>query len=363
MMRIGRRRRDAHDASPIALSGSRAGRAHGRTEERVTSRLAGWLRPRALFPGVPPQHRAFLPPGRLSGPMPWVVAIVAMLALLASAAGIGLVRAAASIGDAVDGRVTVQIVTPDPTVRAAQAQAVARVADSVAGVTATRVVPPSELAAMLARWFGEPVPGGTSATTAAAAALPMPALVDIDLAPDDAARGRLARAVAGVAPGAVILPHADWLGPVAGLARGLAVLAIAIVALMAGALCAVVMLTVRQALGVHEPTIVVLGLMGATDAQVARLFQRRLVRDIAFGVAVGTAAGVIVLALLGWQMSGIGAGLVDAATGAGGDGPGQGGAVGVTTGVAALLALPVATIALGAVAAQVTLGRALERRL
>ena len=63
----------------------------------------------ALFSGRPHEN-SLLPEGRMSGPMPWVIAIMMFLTVLAAATGLSLTRAAGSIGSAVAGRVTVQVV-------------------------------------------------------------------------------------------------------------------------------------------------------------------------------------------------------------------------------------------------------------
>ena len=52
-----------------------------------------------IFARVPVQHRRLLPDRRLSGPTPWVIAILMMLTLLAAAAG---VVAQASFRDSVN---------------------------------------------------------------------------------------------------------------------------------------------------------------------------------------------------------------------------------------------------------------------
>src|SRR3546814_16293314 len=74
-----------------------------------------------IIPRVPVQHRRLLPDRRLSGPTPWVIAILMMLTLLAPAAGVGLARSANAIGEAHAGRVTVQILTAHPVPRTDQA--------------------------------------------------------------------------------------------------------------------------------------------------------------------------------------------------------------------------------------------------
>jgi cell division transport system permease protein len=70
-------------------------------------------------------ERGLLPEGRLSGPMPWVIAIMMFLTVLAAAAGMGLASAAARLDDQIGGRVTNQIVEANPARKAAQAAAAA----------------------------------------------------------------------------------------------------------------------------------------------------------------------------------------------------------------------------------------------
>ena len=152
------------------------------------------------------------------------------------------------------------------------------------------------------------------------------------------------------APGARIIPHAEWLGPVARLIRSLAWIAGAMVLLMALASAAVVIMTARAALGTHYATIEMLHLIGATDRQITRLFQRRIAIDTAYGIALGTAVAAALLLLIGWQWAGITSGLAATAS----LGP---------TGWALLLALPLLAIALAALTARQTLLAALKKIL
>jgi cell division transport system permease protein len=73
---------------------------------------------------------------------------------------------------------------------------------------------------------------------------------------------------------------------------------------------AVAVLTVRGALAVQRGTIDILHLVGATDSQIARLFQRQVARDMAVGVALGALVAVVIAGLIGWQLRGIAAGLL-----------------------------------------------------
>ncbi|MBD3746941.1 MAG: cell division protein [Sphingopyxis terrae] len=300
-----------------------------------------------IFARVPVQHRRLLPDRRLSGPTPWVIAILMMLTLLAAAGGVGLARSADAIGEAIAGRVTVQIVTANPVLRAEQAAALRRAAAAQPFVRSARAVDPAELQATLGQWFGT-----ADGDDPVLRSLPMPALVDVDFVGEDRSghMGQLRALVAREAPGARVIPHADWLGPVARLIRSLAWIAGGLVILMTLASAAVVIMTARAALGTHYATIEMLHLIGATDQQIARLFQRRITIDTAYGVALGTAVASAILLLIGWQWSRVTSGLAATAS----LGP---------IGWALLLALPLLAIALAALTARQTLLAALKKIL
>jgi cell division transport system permease protein len=100
---------------------------------------------------------------------------------------------------------------------------------------------------------------------------------------------------------------------VAELIGSLRLLAAGLVILMIGATAATVVLASRASLDTHRGTIEVLHLMGATDAQVARLFQRRIALDAAFGGAVGLIAAALVLLLIGDRVGALGSELIGSA--------------------------------------------------
>ena len=252
-----------------------------------------------------PADRRLLPEGRLAGPMPWVIAIMMFLTALSAAAGIGLLTAAVGLGQQLAGRVTVQIVDADPGRRDVQAAAVERLLARHAGVRAVHRVSDAEISSLLEPWLG---PGGVDRD------LPVPALIDADLADaSDAAVVALAAALKPAAPAARIDRHAQWLASVGGVLGLLGWLAAAIVVSMAAATAAVVVLAGRGAVNVHRATIDIVHLLGATDLQIVRLFQRRIVLDALFGGLVGLVAAVAVLLLLGRRIAGIGSDLLAAA--------------------------------------------------
>lgn len=286
--------------------------------------------------------RRLLPEGRFAGPMPWVIAIMMFLTVLAGAGGLGLRRGAQRLAGSIGERLTVQIVDANPERREAQARiAMAELQRQSGGVAATRV-PDSEMKAMLDRVLG---PG------ASAAELPVPVMIDVDLSPA-AYRNRdaIAAAVRDVAPSARVDDNATWLSPIANLLGSLQWLALALVVLMTAATAAAVVLAARGALDTHRGTIEVMHLMGSTDYQVARLFQRRIALDALFGGALGFVVGVAVLAGIGSRVGEVGSDLLGSA------------------GLAAvdwllLLLLPIAGIGLAMFVARTTVLRALRKML
>ena len=286
--------------------------------------------------------RRVLPEGRLSGPMPWVIAIMMFLTVLAAAAGLGLGGAAASLGADIGNRITVQIVEPNPDRRETEARRALAELERFPGVERIRRLTDAEIADLLEPWLG---PGGLEGD------LPVPAMIDAELSPGAYAQlDGLRAALAAAAPSARVDDNAQWLAPLAGLLGSLKWLAAALVLLMIAATAATVVLAARAALDTHRATIEVLHLMGATDRQVARLFQRRIALDALFGGIVGFAAAAAVLLLIGNRVSALGSDLLGSA------------ALPPLT-WALLIALPVFGVVLAMLVARATILRALGRML
>lgn len=272
--------------------------------------------------------------------MAWMIAIMLFLTVLATAAGIGTARAASAMGVRLAGRVTVELASADPARREASGARLAAAAQAVPGVSDVVLVSRGELVKLLGPWLAD---------DAADAELPVPILIDLTVS-DDAALARLRAALARVAPAARLDLHDAALAPVRNLLGSLVLVAGALVALMVAATAIVVVLAARAGLETHRQTIEVMHMLGATDVQVARLFQRRLARDAAFGAIAGGAVGLCVVLALSRQMAGLGSELLGAVA------LGQGGWI-------ALIAMPLAFIVLAALVARRAVTRALGRVL
>lgn len=288
-------------------------------------------------------RQRLLPGGRLAGPMPWIISIMMFLTVLSAAAGLGLSAAVGAMSADLAGRASVQVVEADAQVRdrlATRTLAVLRGAD---GVRAATAVDPAALADQLRPWLGQDAMSGD---------LPVPALIDVTLTPGepDAKVARLRRLLGGLSPALRIEPHAAFLLPLAGLLSALGWLAVGVVVLMALATGAVVVLAARGAHGSHRGTIEVLHHMGATDVQIARLFQWRIGLDAALGGVLGFAFAVLVIGLIGLRLAATGSDLLGAVD------------LGWRSWLA-LAVLPVAGVALATLAARWTVLRALGRAL
>ena len=236
--------------------------------------------------------------------MPWVIAIMVTLTVLAAGGALALANFAARSQAGLEGGLTVQIVDADAATRSEQARRAVAILASQPGVAEVRAIPDSELERLVEPWLGE---------TAKSDAVQLPALIDVRLiAPSsEATLARLRAALARAAPAARIDAQADWLGPVFDAIRALRWLALMLIVLLTLASSAAVWLAARNALDANRPTIEIVHHLGADDAQIAGIFQRSVLIDAALGGALGFAVGAAALALLGTRFAALESGLVE----------------------------------------------------
>jgi cell division transport system permease protein len=252
-------------------------------------------------------ERKLIPDGRFSGAMPWVMAIMIFLALLSAAAALTLFDAARQGRSELTRQATVQLLEDDPQMRAVEQQRLASRLRNMPGIASVRAVPESEARALLQPWLGD---------SAEAAGIPVPALIDVEFAQAPSAerflqmRRELARDKDGNRSDIRIDGNAQWLEPWFRLMRTLLAMAGGIVLLLLLATAATVALAVRGALNTHKGTIEIMHMMGSTDLQAARLFQRRVALDSLFGGTIGFAAATGLLLLLDNRIQALDPGLL-----------------------------------------------------
>ncbi|MHA7820985.1 MAG: cell division protein FtsX [Erythrobacter sp.] len=288
-----------------------------------------------------------LPQTRFGGPIPWVIAILIALVVVAAAGGLSLRNLAENARADLSDAVTVQIAEADAASRAAQADAAAQALSSHPLVTSVRLVPEEELEALLEPWLG---------SAAASEDVPIPALIDVELtrraAPQELAQLQtvLDAALQPLGGTARIDAQSEWLRPVYNALAALQYLALALIALVGFATAAAVWLAARSAFANHRETVEIIHLLGGTDAQVTRVFQRSVVRDAAFGAVVGLVLGLAAVWLLGQQFAALDSGMI-----AGGGLRWQDWLV--------IAAIPVGGVLLALITGRITIGFALKSML
>ena len=135
-----------------------------------------------------------------------------------------------------------------------------------------------------------------------------------------------------------------------GALASLQYLALALVVLLALTSVAAVWLAARSALGSNRGTIEVVHMLGGTDSQIARIFERSIGFDATLGGAVGLTLGLGAILLLGRQFAALGSGMM------------SGGALGWLDWVI-IAAIPLLAVALAMLTARMTVLAALRRML
>lgn len=246
-----------------------------------------------------------VPRSRLTGPMPWVMAIMVTLTIIAAAGGLALSNLTQGARADLAGSATVQIVEADLATRRQLAERASDILAQNREVASIRIVPEDELEALLEPWLGS----GYSAE-----AVPVPALIDVKLrsGAGEGALRELENALVSEIPNARIDAQSSWLQPVFGAIRSLQWLAAALVILLGATSAAAVWLAARTALGTNRATIEVVHLLGGSDSQIARIFQRSIAFDAIAGGIAGLALGCAAVLFFARRFAQLESGMVSA---------------------------------------------------
>ena len=293
-----------------------------------------------------PRGRAaarLLPPAKLTGPIPWVIAILIALVVLAAAGGLALRNLATSASAGLSAAVSVQVIEPNPDLRPARGAEAAKLLSGIEGVSSVRVVPDAELVAMLEPWLGE---GATSGD------VPIPALIDVEFSrkAGPAEIARIEAALKDKVPGARVDAQGDFLRPVNDALAALQWLALGLAVLVALATAAAVWLAARNAFAGARDTVEIMHLLGASRRQITAVFLRDVLREAAAGALMGAGLGVAAVWLLGQQFAALGSGMV------------SGGGLMLADWLV-IGAIPVAGVLLAMVTARITIAYALKAML
>jgi len=239
-------------------------------------------------------RRSDLPLDRdaLSRFLPWLIAFMVFLAVLAMAGVLVLNATAARWDRGITGTLTVQIVpADDPSKDDDRLQKVLKILAETPEVDRFETLGDDKLLALLEPWLG---------TGAGAQDLPLPRLVDVELKPDAKLDVEaLSRRVEARVPGVSIDDHSVWLERLVRLIRTVEGLASVILVLIALATIGTVVFTTRTGLAIHRNAIEILHFIGAQDSYVASQFAGR-------ALTLGIKGGVVGLLLAAPTLWGIG---------------------------------------------------------
>jgi cell division transport system permease protein len=232
---------------------------------------------------VSPAERRLLGRARLGGPTPWVIAIMTFSIMLIAATGLALANTAGVLSQAIESRYALEVPGGGGNL-----EALAASVRAAPGVTSVEPVPESDMRKTLERWLGP---------AAQSPELPVPALIDFNAAPN-ANLGAIQQRAQAIAPGARISAHRDSVAPLLNSLGLLQAVTLGLVLLLSAAAAAAVVLAAKGALDTHRFTIEVMHGIGATDLQLAHLFQRKIAIDAFIGSIAGGVAAALVLLLL-----------------------------------------------------------------
>ncbi|MFP4569867.1 cell division protein FtsX [Rhodosalinus sp.] len=218
----------------------------------------------------------------------FTAAAMAFLAVFALALSFSAGRLADRWGEELARTATLRISAPAGQM-AEQTATALRILEQTPGVASARALDAEEQRALLAPWFGPDLP---------VERLPIPQLVEIVEGGDGLDAAGLRLRLAAEVPGAVLDDHTRWRRPLVRAADRLRALGWASIALIGGAVAAMITLAAQAALAANAQVIQVLRLVGARDVYIARAFTRRFMLRALGGAAAGTGIGMAAVALL-----------------------------------------------------------------
>lgn len=246
--------------------------------------------------------RPIMPGSKGAAPLDVVIAVMAFLAALALGASLIAGRAADGWSEGLSGKITVQILPPaSGPARAGmekETEAALEILRATPGIAYAAPLSEAEQLKLVEPWLG---------AEALVSDLPLPQLIDADLAPGSAVDFEaLATKIKAVAPHALLDDHSRWIGRLRDLARTLVWSAYGILFLIAVATAATVAFATRAGLDAHNDMVSLLHQMGAQGGFIAHAFEGHYFRTTLMAAGAGTAAAALAfLAAGGLESAGV----------------------------------------------------------
>lgn len=240
--------------------------------------------------------------------MPWVIAIMVFLTILAGAAGIAIADSASQNSETLARKLTVQILEEDPAARNNQRTQIAEYLRKLPQTQSVEPLSDADVIQLLEPWLGLDENTAFESNDL----IPLPAIIDVQMKQivDAPLRNQMLGDMQSIAPSVRLDTQESWIAPLYELMRSFIYLIFGLVLLLAAATSATVVLAVRSALDTHRNTLDIMHLMGSTDSQISRLFQRRVAVDAFFGGAIGFVMGCLTIWFISSRLNNLVSGAV-----------------------------------------------------
>ena len=227
--------------------------------------------------------------------LPWLIALMVFLAVLAVAGILMLNSVTARWSQGITGTLTIQISSAevasedDP-----RLQAVLGVLASTKTINRYQVISNERVLKLLEPWLGEITNSND---------LPLPRLIDVELHSGVKLDvNKLAKQIKKIAPGSSVDDHQIWLERMLNLIETVQIIATAVLLCIGFATIGTVIFTTQTGLAIHHEAIDVLHLIGAQDSYIAGQFAGRALALGLTGGLLGLMLGIITLMGVGFFM-------------------------------------------------------------
>lgn len=235
--------------------------------------------------------------------LPWVMAIMVYLCVLAAAGSLLLHTGFDDWASSLQGRITVQITGEEREVIEAEALEIEEMLRRTPGIITVRTLSDEEISALLEPWLGA---GNITED------LPVPVMIDVETSEDlyvnlDAVESKIKQ----ISDNVYLDDHAKWLSHFYELAYTVEYTAIGILVMILLASVCIVMFGTKSSMSEHKSTIEIMHLMGAQDQMIAKAYQKRFMYYGFKGGVIGLLVAFVTIYGLLNLVQGLSSGLVE----------------------------------------------------
>lgn len=228
--------------------------------------------------------------------LPWILGLMVFLAALFMHAVLLFQQFSSDKKGWLEETATIQIPAGLPDPQSVQKNILTRL-ENTDGITFIRVYNQEEMANLLQPWITDP---------ALLQALPVPTAIDITLSdPQDFDMNGLREALTALAPGLTVEGYRHWLEQFRLFLTQISGLSLAVMLFILASIAAILVMTTRVSMQLHQDTINLLHYSGAHDAYIARQFEAHTLMLALKGLGIGLSAAGVMILLIRLALAGV----------------------------------------------------------